>query len=133
VSVAQAAEGQSGQRANVDSTDMGEAAVRQALEAMIDRGVHMMLVFTGGVNHVYNYYGQLFDLLPGLDFRKQLRLEYMPETDHTVSDAAGRGKLLASVGEWLRQSFPGRGTASTDGDGGDARAASARAGTSAWE
>jgi pimeloyl-ACP methyl ester carboxylesterase len=108
MSVVQAAEGQSGQRADVVVPDMGEAGVRAALTQLIDRGVHMMIVFTGGVNHVYNYYGQLFDLLPGIDFRQQLTLEYMPDTDHTVSDASGRARFIVTLSEWLQRAFLSR-------------------------
>lgn len=106
MSVAQAAEGQSGQNANVNTPDSSPESARHALEELIGRGVHMMLLFTGGVNHVYNYHGQLFDLLPGLDFRDQLRLHYMPETDHTVSDLAGRTRFIALLSDWLRHAFP---------------------------
>ena len=112
LSVAQAAEGQSGQQSNFDAPDMSESAARQAMESLVARGVHLMLVFTGGVNHVYNYHGQLFDLLPGLDFRSQLRLLYMPDTDHTVSDKIGRVRVLTAVRSWLDESFPARAHAS---------------------
>ena len=107
-SVAQAAEGQSGQRATEDTSRVDAVAERDALQRVIDRGVQMMLVFTGGVNHIYNYHGQLFDLFPGLDFREQLRLQYMPHTDHTVSDPPSRQQLLGAVGAWLTESFPVR-------------------------
>ncbi len=106
LSVAQAAEGQSAQRASAGIARSSATEVRSALEEIIARGVRMMLVFTGGVNHVYNYHDQLFDLLPGLDFRDQLKLQYMPDTDHTVSDASGRARLFASVRGWLADSFP---------------------------
>ncbi len=107
VAVARAAEGQSGQRYEPELQETSSrGAVRASLEEIVNRGVHLMLVFTGGVNHVYNYRNQLFDLLPGLDFRGQLRLEYMPNTDHTVSDGPGRAQLLVYVREWLTAAFP---------------------------
>jgi pimeloyl-ACP methyl ester carboxylesterase len=106
VSVAQAAEGQSGQRANMAAPEMSAIDARRSLEALVARGAHLMFVFTGGVNHVYNYYGQLFDLLPGLNFGKQLSLHYMPDTDHTVSDSAGRSRLLQALHRWLHDAFP---------------------------
>ena len=99
--VVQAANGQSGQRTQREPEQPSEWQVRASLEQVIERGVQLMLVFTGGVNHVYNYRNQLFDLLPGFDFRDQLRLEFMPETDHTVSDCASRAKLLQAIGEWM--------------------------------
>ena len=120
VSVAQAAEGQSGQRANVAAPEMSASAAYRSLETLVERGVHMMFVFTGGVNHVYNYYGQLFDLLPGLDFRNLLRLLYIPETDHTVSDVVGRRRLLTAVCEWLEASFGDRGPSVSRTTAGDA-------------
>ena len=95
--------GESRQGAEVPPQPQGSAEA--ALKELIDRGVQLMLVFTGGVNHVYNYRDQLFDLLPGLDFRGQLRLEYMPDTDHAVSDRASRAGLLAAIGEWATATF----------------------------
>jgi dienelactone hydrolase len=105
--VVQAANGQSAQHALPDAQHAAQPQeIRASLQHVIDRGVHLMLVFTGGVNHVYNYREQLFDLLPGLDFREQLRLEFMPETDHTVSDMASRARLLEAIGEWTVDAFP---------------------------
>ncbi len=106
VSVAEAAEGQVGQRA--DRVPGGESAtqVRRSLQQLLDRGAHLMMVFTGGINHVYNYERQLFDLLPEIDFRDQLRLIFMPGTDHTVSDGVGRAQLLDDLQVWLAHAFP---------------------------
>ena len=85
-------------------------AAQNALQRLVDRRVQLMLVFTGGVNHVYNYRDQLFDLLPGLDFRQQLRLEYMPHTDHAVSDRASRASLLDAISDWAVTTFPATAT-----------------------
>lgn len=108
MAVAQAALGQSEQQ---EPSQMSAGQVRIALERLIDRGVQLMLVFTGGVNHQYNYRDQIFDLLPGLDFRDQLRLDFMPETDHTVGDLPSRKQLLRSIGDWMAYSFPRSGPA----------------------
>ena len=88
------------------SEEPSPAETRQGLQHMIDRGVHLMIVFTGGINQQYNYRNQLFDLLPGFDFRDQLRLEFMPETDHTISDRGSRGALFQSIGDWIGACFP---------------------------
>ena len=95
--------------------------IRAALARVIDRGVQLMFVFTGGETDFYNYPSQLFDLLPGFDFRQQLRLEYMPETDHVVSDGAGRTKLLKAMerlaGETVSRHGTGRGARMTSTGG----------------
>jgi dienelactone hydrolase len=103
VAVAQAAEGAAGR---MEVGDMGREAVVDALNRTIERGVQFMFAFTGGVNHIYNYRDQLFDLLPGVKFGSQLRLEYIPETDHTISDQASRSRLIQSIGDWLEIAFP---------------------------
>ena len=107
VAVARAAEGQSGQRAEPALERLSPDDSRRSLEQLVERAVHLMFVFTGGVNHVYNYRNQLYDLLPGFDFHGLLRLEYMPDTDHTVSDGRGRRQLLESIRAWLTNAFPG--------------------------
>ena len=105
LAVVRAANAQSGHQAPMEPGQHDSTEVRALLEQVIARGVQLMMVFTGGVNHVYNYRNQLFDLLPGFDFGQQLRLEYMPETDHSVSDGASRAKLMQSIGEWMAESF----------------------------
>lgn len=102
--VARVAQAQSEQQEPLQVT---EAQVRASIDRVLARGVQLMLVFTGGVNQVYNYRDQLFDLLPGLDFRGQLRLDFMPDTDHTAGDGAGRAELLRSIGSWMNRCFPG--------------------------
>lgn len=109
LAVARAAQGQSGQNAEPPREEVTAEYSRRSLEELIARGTQLMFVFTGGVNHVYNYRNQLYDLLPGFDFRGLLRLDYMPDTDHTVSDGRGRRQLLDSVGEWLAHAFPSAG------------------------
>ncbi|MET0791817.1 MAG: alpha/beta fold hydrolase [Polyangiaceae bacterium] len=103
MAVAQAAQGQSEQQ---EPAQMSTARAHTAIEQLLERGVQLMLVFTGGVNHAYNYRDQLFDLLPGLDFRDQLQLVFMPETDHTVGDVPSRSKLVRELGDWMMRCFP---------------------------
>ncbi len=103
LALAQAAQGHAERQETSQATP---EQIQLAFEQVIARGVQLMLVFTGGVNHVYNYKTQLFDLLPGLDFRHQLKLEFMPETDHTISDSESRSKLLRAVGDWMARCFP---------------------------
>ena len=98
------ARSQSEQRSELSGRTTREIA--SELQRIIDRGVQLMLVFTGGINEQYNYRDQLFDLLPGVDFRQQLQLEFMPHTDHTISDIGSRSSLLAAMAAWMVRSFP---------------------------
>lgn len=92
--------------AGAQSSMPTRASAEAEMQRLIDRGVRLMVVFTGGVNNVYNYREQLFDLLPGLNFRDRLQLEYMPDTDHSVSDRASRATLLAAAESWASAAFP---------------------------
>lgn len=100
--VAQAAEGATGR---TEAGAMDRLAVVDALNQTLERGVRLMFAFTGGVNHIYNYRDQLLDLLPGVRFGNKLRLEYMPDADHTISDQVSRAKLIRSIGDWMDSSF----------------------------
>jgi pimeloyl-ACP methyl ester carboxylesterase len=105
LTAAQIAQGQSEQ--HVDRVAPPDAAiVRTLLQQAVDRGLHILVVFTGGVNQQYNYRNQLFDLLPGLDFRGHLHLEFMPFTDHSVSDGSSRVALLGVLAAWMATRFP---------------------------
>jgi pimeloyl-ACP methyl ester carboxylesterase len=106
LAIVNAARGQSGLRNEPEGSQQSPHEVRAQLQQVVNRGMQLMLVFTGGVNQNYNYREQLFDLLPGFDFRQQLRLEFIPETDHTISDGQSRSRLLRDVGEWVTTAFP---------------------------
>jgi pimeloyl-ACP methyl ester carboxylesterase len=86
--------------------------IAHLLQQSLARGVALLAVFTGGVNHRYNYRNQFFDMLPGVDFRDLLDLEFMPDTDHCVSDAGSRDRMLQSIEAWMtRHVAPGGQTA----------------------
>ncbi len=103
--VQQAAAEQVGDRALAEVPRELRRAFSESIQRVVARDVKLMMVFTGGVNHVYNYRKQLFDLLPDVDFRGLLHLEYLPNADHTVSDVANRRHLVQAVHTWLRRSF----------------------------
>jgi dienelactone hydrolase len=115
MAAAKAATGQSERRAEtIHVTPATMASITPVLNQTLDRGTRLMLVFTGGVNHVYNYQNQLFDLLPDVDFRNLLTLHYMPQTDHTVSDLASRRALMHAITDWLTDVFGGARDAAED-------------------
>lgn len=101
--VVDAASSQVGDRALSEIPKELRRLFSASMGKLVDRKVRLMMVFTGGVNHVYNYRNQIFDLLPEIDFRDLLQIEYMPSADHTVSDMPNRARLIRAVGEWLQR------------------------------
>jgi hypothetical protein len=82
-------------------------SVSRELQTLVDRGARMLYIYTGGVaQEYYNYGGQFWDMFHDLDARGRIAVEYFPDSDHTFTHAADRGKLLNAVGNWLRN-FPG--------------------------
>ncbi len=99
--VVEAASSQVGGRAPLEIPKELRRRFSMSIRGLVDRNLSILMVFTGGVNHVYNYRTQIFDLLPEIDFRDLLQVEFMPSADHTVSDVPNREKLVRTVGDWL--------------------------------
>jgi dienelactone hydrolase len=70
-----------------------------ALQAMVDRGVQLFVIFTGG-HRWYNYRELFLDVFSSIDFGDQLRLEYRPEADHVFSFEQSQQRLVESISEW---------------------------------
>jgi hypothetical protein len=76
--------------------------VADGLRTLVDRGVRLFNIFSGGQEPHYNHRSQYEDSFRGIDFRGQLRVEYLPEADHTFTAAAHQQFVLREVREWIR-------------------------------
>jgi len=74
--------------------------VRREIQSLANRGVQMLYVYTGGVEHYYNYAGQFFAMFRGLDARGKIEVEYFPDSDHTYTFAQDRERMFRRVIEW---------------------------------
>lgn len=68
--------------------------------AMVDRGVGLIFVYTGGMATLYNYAGQFFDMFRR-DFRPHVREEFMPRADHVFFNGVERENLLKLLVDWI--------------------------------
>lgn len=79
--------------------------VQQELKKLIERGVEMLCVYTGGVTNYYNYQNQFIDMFPDVNFEEKLRLEYFGEADHMYILLKDRQRLIEALGDWMVSEF----------------------------
>lgn len=84
--------------------DEPRRAVGAALQMLVDRGVHIMTVFTGSTP-VYNYVGQIVDAFPEVRFGDRLREMHYPRANHTFTRMSEQARLIGDVVSWMRERF----------------------------
>jgi hypothetical protein len=78
------------------------AEMNRDLNVLMQRRVQLFYVYTGQVQHEYNYPTQLLDSFPCLRSYDLIQLEYMAHADHTFSRAPMRTALIEMLLSWLR-------------------------------
>jgi len=71
------------------------------LVALIDRGVRLQFVYTGGVVDYYSYSNQFFDMFPQLQNRAEVCVVFQPQWDHVTMLREDRAELLQTVVPWF--------------------------------
>ena len=79
---------------------LGQTEVRRILPGLLARSTQMLVVYTGEEQDAYCYAGQFRDMLPDIDFRDLLSLQFLPEADHTFACISAREKLLKLLTDW---------------------------------
>lgn len=78
-----------------------------AYRATVGNGNQLLAVFTGGRESEYNYRKQFLDAFPDIPFGERLRLEYLPQADHTFDSETERDRLIELIVEWARSTVFG--------------------------
>lgn len=77
-----------------------KAEIARGLQALVDRNVRLLQIFTGGLEDRYNYRRQFLDAFPEVDFRDRLTLEFFSEADHTFTAFEAQRHLVRSIDRW---------------------------------
>jgi pimeloyl-ACP methyl ester carboxylesterase len=72
---------------------------RRQLTTLVDRGVHILAIFSGIHGVRYNDPDQLFELCPEL--RGRLDTVYYPDANHTFTELAAQARLIDRVVRWM--------------------------------
>ena len=81
------------------------------LRTLIQRPVHMLVLYTGGQEGEYNYGAQFRDMFPSVPLGDQVRVLYWPSVDHTFTRARHQRELLDMIADWARGIWPSSPTA----------------------
>ena len=73
------------------------------MQALVDRGVDICVVYSGSFLDRYSYAEQYRDSFGGHRFVDAVRCDFAPQIDHTVISLAAQRELIATLCEWARQ------------------------------
>lgn len=75
------------------------------MRMLVERGVNMLYVFSGGAAEDFNYEGQVFDALRTVPLQDRVNVVYFPQCDPQFTLARSRKQLIASLCNWYQQCF----------------------------
>lgn len=77
--------------------------MQRDLAAFMARGLILSYIYTGQIQHRYNYAGQMEDAFPALRQYPGAEVHYLLMADHTFSQATMRSDLVDLVVRWIRR------------------------------
>ena len=80
---------------------MPHAESSRILKVLLDRGVHVHFVYTGGSSESFNHTGQLRAMFPGIDFKGLVTVDHLSHIDHTQPLQQDRDCLVDLIGRRL--------------------------------
>jgi pimeloyl-ACP methyl ester carboxylesterase len=80
------------------------------LRRLVDRGVEILIVHTGGRIEVYNYADQFEDTFGSWGLAERVQSEFWPDSTHTFTSQQSQERLLETVASWAGRVL-GRGDA----------------------
>nr|HEX4316556.1 alpha/beta hydrolase [Kofleriaceae bacterium] len=85
----------------VDYQYMPRRESTRILGALLDRGVRLHFVYTGGSADKFNHAGQLAAMFPTLALGDQVTLDHLPGIEHTQLLSEDRERLVEAIGTRL--------------------------------
>lgn len=71
------------------------------LQRFIDRGMHMLYVYSGEAFYYFNHAGQFARMYPGVNFQGRVRSSFFPAADHLFSQPGNRAQLITLIRDWV--------------------------------
>jgi len=102
--------GEKGEKAASEPVFAVPAAPREEVianfTAMVDRGMKLYLVYSGGISNYFNHSRQFRECFGKVMSHPAVTTRYTAETDHTYILSGDRARLLDGIGGWLVSNFP---------------------------
>jgi hypothetical protein len=76
------------------------------LRRILDRGAHIFVIYSGGMDGVYNYAGQFKVAFRRYRLGERIRAEFLPGSNHTYTETAQQRRLGDLLVAWAEELFP---------------------------
>ena len=80
--------------------DLDRQMLTSAYKELVRRGVHIMVVMTGGQEHIYNTLGQFREVFGSVNFGSALAEHYLPRSQHIVTEPEDQVFIVDLVTSW---------------------------------
>ncbi len=81
--------------------------VAEGLQSLVDRGVELNVIYSGGIERYYNYRRQFIDSFADVHFKGRLNLRYFDASNHTFTEMRNQEALISAVYDWAVATFAG--------------------------
>jgi hypothetical protein len=79
----------------------GKAEFARGLMTLLERGVEIYLMYSGGRPDEYNYAGQFRDVFTRYGVTSRIRCDYLPEVNHTIMEFSAQRAICERLREWI--------------------------------
>lgn len=76
-----------------------KSEIESGMHRLADRGLRFFFTFTGDEEEIL-YREQYVDTFSSVDFGDRIRVEYMPESDHTFSNIENQHRVVRMLTDW---------------------------------
>lgn len=83
-----------------------QAVVRADLAGMLNRGLKLCLIYSGGISRYFNHARQFRECFGRVVSHPDVFTRFFKEADHTYILTGDRNRLLEQIERWLAQNFP---------------------------
>lgn len=83
-----------------------QAVVRADYAGMVDRGMKLCLIYSGGISMYFNHVRQFRECFGRTMTTPNVTTSFQREVDHTYVLVKDRARLVDRVASWLAQNFP---------------------------
>lgn len=90
---------------------------QQQLQALVDRGLQMLFIYTGGVNSYFNSARQFEKMFPGLESRGRIECDYYAAFDHVTRLQEDRQVVIDRIVKFIDERFGSLGAFEGSGQG----------------
>jgi len=77
-------------------------AYAAGMQALVDRGVKVLMMYSSDVLWHYSYQNQFRDTFKGHAFVNKVECLHQPDVDHTLTALASQHQVITRIGEWAQ-------------------------------